>query len=70
MPDLLTSRETAAALGVTVSRVAALMREGHITPAYDAGQRRLYDRADVARLAAERRARIARGEQHIKEPTI
>lgn len=69
MPDLLTSRETATALGVTVARVAALMREGHITPAYDAGQRRLYAWADVARLAADRRARIARGER-VNAPTI
>jgi len=67
MPDLLTSRETATALGVSVARVAAMMRDGQIAPAYDAGKRRLYDRRDVARLAADRRERAARGER-VKAP--
>jgi DNA-binding transcriptional MerR regulator len=69
MADLLTSRETAAALNVSVARVAAMMREGHLVPAYDAGGRRLYDRGEVARVAADRRARAARGER-VKVPAI
>lgn len=67
--DLMTPRDVARALNLTVQNVGRLAREGQLHPAALIGGRRVYDRAEVQRVADERRARAARGER-VKVPAI
>jgi hypothetical protein len=68
-PDLLPAGAAARALNVTRQRLAALCRDGEIHAAIDLGNLRLFDAREVARVAADRRERAARGER-VKAPAI
>lgn len=67
--DLMSPGDVAAALNLTGQNVGRLAREGQLRPAATVGGMRVYERAEVQRVADERRARVARGER-IKMPAI
>lgn len=67
--DLLSPRQAAAALNLTVQNVGRLAREGQLTPAATIDGRRLYTRQEVQRCANERHARAAAGE-FVRIPAI
>jgi excisionase family DNA binding protein len=54
MSDFLTKADAAKLLGITPAAVALLERKGHLSAVRTAGGGRLFQRAAVERLAAER----------------
>ena len=56
VPKLLSPAGAAQLLGVGVSRIQQLSREGLLSEIRDSGNRRIYKEADVLALAKKRRA--------------
>lgn len=67
-PDLLTPREAANVLGITVSTIANLSRQGQITALPTPGGHRRYTREEIDRVKTERNAaqrrRASAGHRH------
>lgn len=65
--EYLTPSEAAALLGITVSRLAGMAREGQVVPALAVTGFRLYDRSTIEQLVDERRRRADR-DPRVKRP--
>jgi hypothetical protein len=61
-PELMTSQEVAAALGITMNNLRQLVFKKRLIPQGKAGRKNLFDRGDVERIAEARRQKAVQRE--------